>query len=73
MEQKKGTTSYSAIALTSVTSKLALSCVWKKGREPEELKQLLVGGIDGFTCHHLPSADDAAATEALGLAGGQKR
>ena len=52
---KKGIRSYRAIAPTSVMSKWYASCIilrLEREREPENWKNLHVGGMDGISCHH---------------------
>ena len=48
--------SNNAMALTSVMSKWCATCIiprLEKDKEPEETKQLQVGGIDGISSQHL--------------------
>ena len=55
-EPKKGIRSYRAIALTSVMSKWYASCIilrLEKEKEPENWKNLHIGGVDGISCKHL--------------------
>ena len=52
----KGIRSYRAIALTSVMSKWYASCVLlrlEEENEPEKLKSLHMGGVNGISCQHL--------------------
>ena len=56
MELRKRIKSNNAMALTSVMSKWCATCIiprLEKDKEPEETKQLQVGGIDGISCQHL--------------------
>ena len=56
VELRKRIKSNKAIALTSVMSKWYATCIiqrLEKDKEPEETKQLQVGGIDGISCQHL--------------------
>ena len=53
---KKEIRSFSAIALTSVISKWYASCIilcLEKEKEPENWKNLHVGGVDGMSCQHM--------------------
>ena len=56
MELRKRIKSNNAMALTSVMSKWCATCIiprLEKDKEPEETKQLQVGGIDGISSQHL--------------------
>ena len=56
MELRKRIKSNRAMALTSVMSKWCATCViprLEKDKEPQETKQLQVGGIDGISCQDL--------------------
>ena len=56
MELRKRIKSNKAMAVTSVMSKWYATCIiprLEKDTEPEETKQLQVGGIDGISCQHL--------------------
>ena len=56
MELRKRIKSNKAMALTSVMSKWYATCIiprLEQDKEPEEMKQLQVGGIDDISCQHL--------------------
>ena len=56
MELRKRIKSNRAMALTSVMSKWYATCIIPRletEKEQEDMKQLLVGGIDGISCQHL--------------------
>ena len=75
MELRTRIKSNRAMALTSVMSKWYATCIiprLEKDKEPQETKQLRVGGIDGISCQHL-SIDDAAAAKALGMAKSRRK
>ena len=53
---EKGIRSYRAIALTSVMSEWYASCVLlrlEKENEPDKLRSLHMGGVDGISCKRL--------------------
>ena len=53
-EPRKGIISYRAVALTSVMSLwYATRIILVEKKEPREMKQVHVGGIDGISCQHL--------------------
>ena len=56
MELRKRIKSNKVMAVTSVMSKWYATCIvprLENDKEPEEMKQLQVGGIDGISCQHL--------------------
>ena len=56
LNQKEGINSYRAKALTSVMSKWYATCIilrLEEEKEPGEMKQLHLGGIDGICCQRL--------------------
>ena len=71
MELRRRSKSNETLALTSVMSKWYATCIiprLEKDREPEETKQVQVGGIDGISCQHLQVLMTQSATKALGIA-----
>ena len=72
MSDNKEIRSYRAIALTSVMSKWCASCIifrLEKEREPENWKNLHVGGVGWDKLPTLASDEDECTTETLGMGG----